>query len=165
MIFPIQILLACLGAFQFYGNRTGFYFIEENAPRIYAPNGHWSCEIVHITPLDSQQALELFRHRWLDRLDIADPNGRVVGSIDNGLTLVEFRTLSKHWQSVAVPPPVIVEPNLPDISNLCFTIGGKHHLFIDCSYLTGKDGLDIQTCDPNNICIRCAARRLSECPQ
>jgi hypothetical protein len=144
--------------------------IEETAPRRVDTSGHWICDQVHISKLTSQEALETLGHLWLARIDITDPNnGKVIGSLQGGLTLTEFNIVSRYWRRVEVPPqvviepnePVIIEPNEPDISNVCFSVGGKHHLFIDCSYMTGKLPL-IVDCNPNDICLRCAARKLSE---
>jgi hypothetical protein len=164
----------CLAGFSFYGQADKFVLIEESPPRRIDTSGHWATDGVHITTLDSGQALEVFHHIWLNRMDITDPNNpaRVIGHQNVGLTLTEFNILSRGWkpQPAIIPPvivepnepPAIVEPNLPDISNLCFTVGGKHHLYIDCSYLTGRTDLTIEDCAPNNICIRCAARKVRE---
>jgi len=56
------------------------------------------------------------------------------------------------------------DPNSSEIPNsslgqICYTVGGKHHLYQDCRYLAGKEWIPC-VCDPNNICLTCAARRL-----
>ena len=87
---------------------------------------------------------------------------RVVHRLD----LTDFVFVSRLWYSDPnrIPPSElnVVEPNEVQASvQFCFTIGGKHHLYDDCRYIRGKEYKPC-ICDPNNLCLTCAARVIVE---
>jgi len=75
-----------------------------------------------------------------------------------GFRLEDFAALSRHWSGHT---PYQEEPTEPVIGIVCFTVGGKHHLYADCRYIANKESSPC-LCDDANICLVCAARRLSE---
>lgn len=90
-----------------------------------------------------------------------------------------FCILSKHYVpetssvlneiettvEIAVEEPIVTEPNelVNDnaLGQICYTIGGKQHLYQDCRYLKDKEWIPC-VCDPNNFCLTCVARKAQE---
>lgn len=90
-----------------------------------------------------QECLMFMAEHWLDPIF--------------GFRFEDFAELSRHW-SGHTP---YQEPTEPAIGVVCYTIGGKHHLYIDCRYIASKETTPC-LCDEVNICLVCTARRLSE---
>ena len=60
-----------------------------------------------------------------------------------------------------LPEDETQDPNLPYTEGICYTVGGKHHLYADCRHLKDKQWSPT-ICDPNNICLTCVARKARE---
>jgi len=90
---------------------------------------------------------------------------RVVHRLD----MTDFVFVSRLWYS----DPNRIMPTMPQDANepepyqvqgqavICFTVGGRGHLYEDCRYLRGKEYKPC-LCDPNNICLTCISRDLLE---
>jgi len=98
--------------------------------------------------------IKVFVHQWLSN----EPG-------ECSKNLLDFAHLSRNWRPIIKPVATIddvvvipSDPNEPADVQICFTIGGKHHLYSDCQYLKGKEWKPC-LCDPNNICLSCIAEK------
>jgi hypothetical protein len=86
--------------------------------------------------------------------------------MDGVINLRDFAVLSACY----VPTVVIPEPNMPEPNDnafglICYTVGGKSHLYSDCRYIKDKAWSPCLCNDPNNnngICLTCLARKARE---
>ena len=102
---------------------------------------------------DYPEALRAFARNWLNTSKPAEPHYNLNG----------FVYLARHWPGDPNSiPPVVEEPDTLGV--ICYTLGGKDHLYSDCRYLTDKEWRPC-VCDPNNICLTCTARKLKETPE
>jgi hypothetical protein len=102
----------------------------------------------HLRHTDYPEALRSFARCWLNTSKPGEPHYSLNG----------FLYLSRHWPG----DPNYIPPEPPStVGVICYTVGGKHHLYQDCSYISGKEWTPC-VCDPNNICLRCAARRITD---
>ena len=65
----------------------------------------------------------------------------------------DFATLAEYWQ----------KPPESTLGVICYTLGGKDHLYRHCSSIVGKVVTECD-CKPNNenICLKCLARKIRE---
>jgi len=81
---------------------------------------------------------------------------------DGVVNLKDFAVLSACWVGVKIPdanlPP---EPNDNAFGQICYTVGGKCHLYEDCRYIKDKAWTPC-LCESDNICLACLARKAEE---
>jgi hypothetical protein len=138
---------------QYFLDKNKAVFVKYTSWDIQTPERWWA--EYEAAEVDHRQALRVFAFRWISNYNLKD-----------------VAALSKVWNMppVAQPAepnePAISDPNSSEIPNsslghICYTVGGKHHLYQDCRYIADKAWTPC-VCDPNNICLTCAVRRLEE---
>lgn len=149
-ILPALLLAAMINppARQYFLSKDKAVFVKYKNWDIQDPNRWWVD--YEAAEVDHRQALRVFALRWATDYNLKD-----------------FAALSKVWSAPEPNVPVITppEPNEPAVDtafgHICYTIGGKQHLYDDCRYIIGKDWIPC-VCDPNNICLTCKARRAND---
>ena len=139
---------------QYFLSPQKAVFVKYTNWDIQTPERWWAT--YEAAEVDHRQALRVFAFRWVSEFNLKD-----------------FAALSKVWNMPQVVQPtepneiIIPEPNEPIIDTafgqICYTLGGKHHLYQDCRYIAGKEWVPC-VCDPNNICLTCTARKITELP-
>lgn len=84
--------------------------------------------------------------------------------MDGVINLRDFAILSACYvPSVVIPEPnnIEVEPNDASLGAICYTVGGRHHLYDDCRYIVSKEWIPC-LCESDNLCLVCLARKVSE---
>jgi len=157
LLLPVLLIAAMINPptnwYHFDKDGTAMFFSEARWQIIDANNYTYDCKVVK---LDHEGAFRWMLKGWPNVYDMK-----------------AFGKLSQNWKPRQVVPPsdpntlpklvVVPEPNEPVLSyipGICYTVGGKHHLFYDCQYLKNKDWKPcICSTDPNDICLICIARK------
>lgn len=80
-------------------------------------------------------------------------------NLDGKTDMKDFAILSTCYvPSVVVPA---AEPNDTAFGHICYTVGGKFHLYSDCRYLVNKEWMPC-LCESGNVCLSCLHGRLKD---
>jgi hypothetical protein len=137
-------------------------FIAYSNWRIQSPT-KWQVDAV-VTKCTHQDALWWMTQGWMKLYNLED-----------------FAQLARRWKPTICGPDLPENDTQPDLcpiddtqtdpnsqgtldsslGQICYTVGGKQHLYQDCRYIRDKAWTPC-VCDPNSICLTCTARRLAE---